>query len=408
MRIIELEEETDRAISKDDLDDTSALALNKSGHFDIQFPSVITGHQYIVRSKGWVGHIPVGAEIIVIVRPKLPIFSIFGMLEVAYSLKSFALLEGETNVNTIEELFERVASILARRVLDRARKGLYQAYLTECDDLAFVRGRIDIPESLKRSLHGSAYLRCEFQHLTHDLEDNRILLWALHQTSRAPIRRPEVIRAVRQAHRVLSGTVGLNEKGAEDCINRFYHRLNEDYQPLHGLCRLLLEHLGPEIDQGEHLFLPFRLNMPLLFEAFVAEWLKLHAPQDWLVTVQHEAKLKANAELTFRIDLILADKRSGRAFAVLDTKYKSAELPTESDIQQVVAYAVEIGVKHAFLLFPHSRSRPISVQVGDIDVRSLAFDISRDLNDAGNACLQQLTSALPSGLLREMSLAGID
>ena len=406
MRIIELEEETDRAISKDDLDDILALALSKSGHFDVQFPSVITGHKYIVRSKGWVGHIPVGAQIIVKVRPKLPISSIFGMLEVAYNLKSFALLEGETSVNTIEELFERVASILAHRVLDRARKGLYQAYLTRRDDLAFVRGRIDLRESLKRSLHGSAYLHCEFQHLTHDLEDNQILLWALHQTSRAPLRRPHVIRAVRQAHRVLSGTVSLNAKGAEDCINRFYHRLNEDYHPLHGLCRLLLEHLGPDIDQGEHVFLPFRLNMPLLFEAFVAEWLKLHAPQNWLVTVQHEAKLKANAELTFRIDLILADKRSGQAFAVVDTKYKSAELPTESDIQQVVAYAVEIGVKRAFLLYPHSRSSPIHVRVGDIDVRSLAFDISGDLNDAGYPCIQQLSSALPSASLQEVSVAG--
>lgn len=404
MRIIELEEETDRAVSKDDLDDILALALSKSGHFDVQFPSVITGHKYIVRSKGWVGHIPVGAQIIVKVRPKLPISSIFGMLEVAYNLKSFALLEGETSVNTIEELFERVASILAHRVLDRARKGLYQAYLTRRDDLAFVRGRIDI--RLKRSLHGSAYLHCEFQHLTHDLEDNQILLWALHQTSRAPLRRPHVIRAVRQAHRVLSGTVSLNAKGAEDCINRFYHRLNEDYHPLHGLCRLLLEHLGPDIDQGEHVFLPFRLNMPLLFEAFVAEWLKLHAPQNWLVTVQHEAKLKANAELTFRIDLIFADKRSGQAFAVVDTKYKSAELPTESDIQQVVAYAVEIGVNRAFLLYPHSRSSPIHVRVGDIDVRSLAFDISADLNDAGYACLQQLSSALPNAALQEVGVAG--
>jgi len=396
MLIIELEEEIEKAISQSDFDDASALALSRSGHFDVKFPSIITSQAYIVRSKGWVGHIPVGSDIIVNVRPKLPISSIFGMLEVAYNLKSFALLEGETNVNTIEELFERVASILARRVLDRARKGLYQAYLFERDDLAFVRGRIDIRESLKRSLHGSAHLHCEFQQLTHDLGDNQILLWTLHQTSGARLRRPEVARAVRQAHRVLSGTVSLNEKVPEDCINRFYHRLNEDYRPLHGLCRLLLEHLGPDIEHGEHLFLPFRLNMPLHFEAFVAEWLKLHAPQAWLVTAQHEAKLKANAERTFRIDLILADKQSGQAFAVLDTKYKSSELPSEADIQQVVAYAVEIGVKRAFLLYPHSRSRPIHVRVGDIDVRSLEFDISCELNDAGYLCLQELNSSLPA------------
>jgi 5-methylcytosine-specific restriction enzyme subunit McrC len=394
MRIIELEEEIDSPISKDGLDDISALALAKSGNFDVQFPSVLTGHKYIVKSKGWVGHIPVGPEIIVKVRPKLTTSSVFGMLEVAYNLKSFALLEGETNVNTIEELFERVASILAHRVLDRARKGLYQAYVTEQDDLAFVRGRIDVRESLKRSLHGSAYLNCEFQQLTHDLEDNQLLLWALHQTSRAPLRRPEVIRAVRQAHRVLSGTVTLSEKGAEDCINRFYHRLNEDYHPLHGLCRLLLEHLGPDIDHGEHLFLPFRVNMPLLFEAFVAEWLKLHAPQNWLFVSQYVAKLKANAELTFRMDIVLKDKGSGEPIAVLDTKYKRTLDQAEDDIKQMVAYAVEIGVSRAFLVYPSYHAQLLKAKVGNIGVSTITFDISSQLDRAGIAFLKQLTDSL--------------
>jgi 5-methylcytosine-specific restriction enzyme subunit McrC len=394
MRVIELQEETDKAIAKGFFDDASALALNKSGYFDIQFPSVITGHNYIVRSKGWVRHIPVGSEIIIKVQPKLPISSIFGMLEVAYNLKSFALLEGETDVNTIQALFERVASILADRVLDRARKGLYQAYVTESEDLAFVRGRIDIRETVRRSLYGSVQVHCEFQQLTHDLEDNQILLWTLYQTSRAPLQRPEVIRAVRQAYRVLSGAVNLLPKAGEDCVKRFYHRLNEDYRPLHGLCRLLLEHIGPDIDHGEHAFLPFKLNMPLLFEAFVAEWLKQHAPPDWLFTPQYEAKLKANAELTFRIDLLLKNRSSGTSIAVLDTKYKSAEVPNESDIQQVVAYAVETGVKRAFLLYPRRQSKPINARVGDIEVGSLNFDLSAELNQAGYSCLEQLSSAL--------------
>jgi len=126
--------------------------------------------------------------------------------------------------------------------------------------------------------------------------------------------------------------------------------------------------------------------MPLLFEAFVAEWLKLHAPPDWLFTPQYEAKLKANAELTFRIDLLLKDKSSGSSIAVLDTKYKSAEVPSESDIQQVVAYAVETGVKRAFLLYPRCQAKPINVRVGDIEVGSLSFDLSSELNKAGYLC----------------------
>ena len=396
MRIIELDEEVEKALETGELSDIEALSLNKSGHFDVAFPSILNGYRYVIRSKGWVGHIPIGSDIIVNVRPKLPVATLFGMLEVAYYLKSFELLESETGVATIEGLFERIASILAHRVLDRARKGLFQAYVTEHDDLAFVRGRIDVHESLKRSLRGAAQLHCEFQNLTYDLEDNQIVLWTLYQMSRGGLRRPEVRNAVRQAYRVLFGVVQLTQKGPDDCIDRVYHRLNDDYRLQHALCRLLLEHVGPDIAHGENLFIPFKLNMPNLFELFVAEWLKQNAPPEWTVTSQHTAKLKSNAELTFRIDLFLKDKRSGRPIAILDTKYKATELPTEADIQQVVAYAVETGVRCAVLVYPNSRLRPVNVQVGDIDVRCLSFDIASEINSAGLLFLKELVAILPA------------
>lgn len=394
MQVLELQEEHDKAFSADELDDVAALALNKSGAFDIAFPSIITGNKFIVRSKGWVGHIPVGHDLIVKVHPKVPVSTLFGMLETAYNLKSFELLSGTTNVATIEELYERVASILAHRILDRARKGLYQSYVSEQDDLVVVRGKIDVQQTLRLSMGGSPKLHCEFHTLTHDLEDNQLLLWTLYQVSRGGLQRPEVKRAVRQAYRVLMSVVTLTEKFAHDCINRFYHRLNVDYQPLHGLCRLLLEHLGPDIGAGNNLFLPFRLNMPNLFESFVAEWLRANAPTSWDVRTQHIAKLKSNAELTFRIDLLLRDKQTGTAFAVLDTKYKSDEKPTESDIQQVVAYAVETNVRRAFLVYPQSLFHPINVHIGNIEVQSLSFDIGTRLDSAGHTFLEHLKHCL--------------
>lgn len=403
MQVIQLEEEVEKELTRDEFDDASALALDKSGRFEVEFPSVKNGYRYVVRSKGWIGHIPVSPNVVVDVRPKMPVATIFGMLEVAYNLKSFELLEGQTHVNTIEEMFQRLAAILASRVIDRARKGLFQTYLSHREDLSFVRGRVDVRESLKRSMQGSPYLHCEFQQLTHDVEDNHLLLWTLYVVSRAGPGRPDVARLVRQAYRALSGHVSLTEKQSDDCINRFYHRLNEDYRPLHGLCRLLLDHLGPDMERGEHLFLPFMLNMPSLFELFVAEWLKRHAADQWIVTSQHTAKLKANADLTFRIDLFLKDKRSGVPIAILDTKYKATELPTESDIQQVIAYAVECGVDRAFLVYPSNRARPVKVEVGAIEVVSIAFDIAAKLEAEGQRFIEQLVSLLPN---RAISLGG--
>ena len=91
------------------------------------------------------------------------------------------------------------------------------------------------------------------------------------------------------------------------------------------------------------------------------------------------ARLSANAELSFRIDLVLRDRRSGKPLSVIDTKYKTSGQPSESDIQQVVAYAVELGVSRAYLVYPFSIDQPVRATVGDIRVSTLGIDLQSPL-----------------------------
>src|SRR6516162_834839 len=321
MRQIELAEEADHYFSKDQLNDQQALALYRDLRFELEWPNPGNNFQYRLRSKGWVGHIPVDGTVVV-VRPKVPVASIFGMLEVAYKLKSFSLLEGETAVESLEEIYERVASILAKRVNDRFRKGLYRGYIEKTDDLEYVRGRIDIRGNIRNALLTAPRLRCRYGELTADLEENAILLWAIYLASRIGLRRDEVKHQVRQAYRNLVGAVALQPKIASDCIGRFYHRLNDDYKPMHGLCRFLIEQTGPGTNIGNYDFLPFSLDMPKLFEEFVAEWLNENLSEKLRVDPQCHIQLNANADLSFRIDLVLRDRTSGQALAVIDVKYK--------------------------------------------------------------------------------------
>ena len=152
---------------------------------------------------------------------------------------------------------------------------------------------------------------------------------------------------------------------------------------MHGLARFLIEHSGPGIDIGRHEFLPFSVNMPNLFEAFVAEWLKQNLPAELKVDSQYHVRLDANAELSFHIDLVLRERASGTAVAVLDTKYKPSERPDERDIQQVVSYAVELGVTRAFLVYPFGISNPILVRVGNVDVETVGYDLNFPIEEAG-------------------------
>src|SRR5262249_32705116 len=178
-----------------------------------------------------------------------------------------------------------------------------------------------------------------------DLEDNQILLWTLRLLTRAGLNRVDVRASIRAAFRALSTGVSLVPAAGLMCVNRRYHRLNEDYQALHGICRFFLEHMGPGVNEGEHTMIPFVVDMPDLFERFIALWMKSNLIDRYGVRIQYVAPLKATQKLSFRIDIVLEEVGTHKPLAVVDTKYKIGETPLGSDVEQVVAYAVKMGVK---------------------------------------------------------------
>ena len=144
---------------------------------------------------------------------------------------------------------------------------------------------------------------------------------------------------------------------------------------------------------GEHGFLPFAVDMPKLFESFVAEWLKQNLPDELEVEPQFNMKLDSTADLVFRVDLVVRSRESGTPVCLLDTKYKLGETVSEADVQQVVAYAVELGVDRALLVYPSARSRPVQARVGNIKVESVTFDVACDFDIAGQALLAAASRA---------------
>ncbi len=61
-----------------------------------------------------------------------------------------------------------------------------------------------------------------------------------------------------------------------------------------------------------------------LYELFVAEWLREHAPPGLEFKAQEEFNVGERGALSFNIDLVLYDKTSATPLCVLDTKYKTA------------------------------------------------------------------------------------
>ena len=139
----------------------------------MEFPSPKTAGAWRLTSQGWVGYIPLSPDLGIALRPKVGLSNLFRMLEYAYRLESFRFLDDMFESSSLTEFYERLARVLARRVLDRARKGLYRAYLGREERLPYVRGRLDA-----RRLAQSPWrtdLPCAYQERTADVEDNQIL-----------------------------------------------------------------------------------------------------------------------------------------------------------------------------------------------------------------------------------------
>jgi len=357
----------------------------------VELPSFKNGHQWQLTSLGWVGFIPLAQNFGIELTPKVPLGNLFRMLEYAYRLK-MRTLEGLMDCQSLEEFYERLANILARRVLDRIRKGLYRAYVTYSRRLPFLRGRMDLAKVLRQPW--DVDLRCRYENHTADVEDNQILAFALLCISRSGACSERVLPNVRKAFRALQGTVTLCQVTAAECYGRVYNRLNDDYEPLHALCRFFLEHSGPSHERGDRRMLPFLIDMGRLFELFVAEWLEAHLPEGLSLQQQEHISISEREGISFRVDLVLRDAASGNALLVLDTKYKAPKSPSNEDISQVVTYAEATGSAQTALIYPVRVANGLEVDVGKIRLRTVAFNLENDLERSGQQFLREMLSGI--------------
>lgn len=355
----------------------------------VEFPSFMTNGEWQLTAQGWAGLLPLSPRVVLALQPKTPIANLFQMIAYAYDLADFQRSDLVVGVESTPVLFERLAHVLAQRILARGRRGLYQGYLSQTEQLPFVRGRIDQAAYAQRP--PQSQLPCRYEESAVDIEDNQLLLYTIYSILRSGLSSEQTVPTVRQAFHLLQGSVTLHPMTADLCRHRVYHRLNQDYAPLHALCAFFLDHIGPSHLPGQTPALPFLVDMARLFERFVAEWLRREVDARWQVRVQEHYPLGTATNLHFAIDLVVYERASGAVRWVLDTKYKTPERsPSTADIAQIVAYAHAKGAHEAALIYPAPLPDPLDVQLGGVRVRSLTFDLRHDLNTTGRTFLQEL------------------
>ncbi len=394
--LLELVEYQTATLSRNALTPELGLTLwqNYGDRVSISEPSFKNGYHWELASQGYVGYIPLSPELHLALRPKVPLSSLFEMLEYAYKVGEF-LPRDMAQVQTLEELFERLALVFARRVLDRARKGLYRAYVAEDDRMSYVRGRIDLRHTVEAPWDPQVH--CHYEDHTADVEENRILSWTLFRLPRTGLIKEHSRSTVMQAYRQVRPFASLEPVTSAQCLGRTYHRLNQDYQPLHALCHFFLESIGPDLNSGKRHMLPFLINMAQLYETFVAEWLQRQGIVGMTVHPQEPVMWDPLGKRQARVDLVLRDAATSRPVCVLDTKYKAQDSAADDDIHQIVFYAQAIDCHEAVLIYPQALANPTTTFVGDIRVRTLTFSLDGDLDEAGRRFVSELLRTVDDG-----------
>jgi len=393
-RIVTLTEYKPREMGHDALrrSDADALWERYQSRIGIESPGPSNGWRWRLLPQGWIGYFPVTDELTLVVEPKVPLRSVFGMWEWAYDLRQFRVLEGQYQAQSLEEFYSQLALILAQRVLDRGRAGLAREYVGYDEPLSFVRGRLDLPALIRQPWTTQPH--CHYHEHTADVPDNQLLAWTLSIILRGAACDERVRPIARQAFMMLRHSVDLRPFSARESAGRRYTRLTQDYSPMHALCRFFLEHSGPSHSEGERAMLPFIVGTADLFELFVAKWLSVRLPQAYRLRAQEKVNILATGEIRYLIDLVIEERESGRVLAVLDTKYKDVVLPSNPDINQVVAYAEAKDCVRAGLVYPGNGAMPKPFSVGRIRVTPLILDLSGDLEAGGQAFLGQLEAML--------------
>ncbi len=355
-----------------------ALDLHRryAKELDFTFPSPLNGNCYQVRTRGVVGLMPFGQGALLAINPQFNSCLFISILELVYQLPRISKDTAQVKIGNIFELW---VEFLASKILQKAKRGLFMGYKTKQERRPWVKGRM-----LVDRFAAKAYPNCRFSEHTYDVLENRIIAAALHSLKRYTFKRESCRKKVLKASMELSGVKYCGIR-PDDCDLVHYHRLNREYKLMHAMCVPLLRQEGPILaSKGDEMQWPaFTVHMPTLFERFCTEYLSLMLGPDIRLHSQFQTRLKGSQGLSFRLDVALFSASMEKPLAVADVKYKFDGAPLESDVQQVVAYAVQLGVSLAYLIYPTTKIKQ-TFEVGPVQVQTLGFDLSAiELESAG-------------------------
>lgn len=332
---------------------------------------------------------------------RIPILNIYYMLCYAWGHvqeRDTARLEALADLSTVYDLLGKV---LAGGVNHLVRRGMDRGYLERREDLAGLRGKLVVGDTVKRALKARARAACDFEELSADILRNRILRASLSRllqdTSRIDLA-PDVRSSVRSAYRKMPGVSPLRLTRSAFTRVQLAGGNRRLYRFLLSVCWLIHERLGVEERTSRWVFRDFRQDkatMWRLFEDFVIGFYRRER-RDFTVRGRRiswsgtEGTTETNLVLVpgMQADVILTSKSRQRRI-ILDTKFYSTVLSggklNSGHLYQLLAYLRNrqarhpVGPQHeGILLYAQSGERVrADIRLEGFRIQARTVDLNR-------------------------------
>jgi 5-methylcytosine-specific restriction enzyme subunit McrC len=295
-----------------------------------------------------------------------------------------------------ETLLEVLIKVFADKLSDALRQGMPRRYVPQEDDLAALRGKLDITRQFTTLAATPQRLACRFDELSPDMPLNQVMKATVDRllkvsASRENQRRlTELSFAYADISRINVSTVKWDEIHLD--------RTNSRWRDLLTLARLLMGNRFQTSSMGQDEGFSLLFEMNTLFEEFVGRMMKRALAGTGLSVSLQGGRLfcledEQDGRRTFQTRPDIMIRRGSDVVHIIDTKWKriSAKIDdpkqgvSQSDVYQMMAYGQVYGCPCLTLIYPHNSALmgPAGVLssnlIGASDQR--LHTVSVDLND---------------------------
>ncbi len=266
-----------------------------------------------------------------------------------------------------ETLLEILIRIFSGKLADAVREGMPRRYAGHEDDLAVLRGRLDVRRQFTKHAAHPARLACRYDALTPDISMNRILKAAIIRL--AGISRSSANqRRLRELAFVFAdiATVPVAALRWDDVV---LDRTNLRWRELLNMARLLLGERFQSTSSGSSSGFSLLFEMHALFEEYIARMVRRALAGTSLHVVSQGGRIycldsEHGKLFQTRPDILVKDGPT--VVQVIDTKWKriasrvddSRQGVSQADIYQMMAYGRLYGCDRLTLLYPHHAGLP--------------------------------------------------